>query len=200
MTIMTSLYGMDWLARCVVILVVLWKSVALVRAIQSRRPPEIWRQAAYALGFAALLSADLSLYVHPHPAVPWLRRWPSANLQHLWRWPRILFFAALASVVDVLAGPKGTAKGAGRAKAAGAALLALVTLLVFVEVTRFRCGISFYYPPRVTPRGQRYTVPEFNTVGIGPEVALARTDEQGGGSRTFHVLCFFWNRRSAIVI
>lgn len=53
---MTVPLGLDWPARCVLILVVLWKSVLLVRAFQARRPPDIWRQGAYALGFAALLS------------------------------------------------------------------------------------------------------------------------------------------------
>ncbi len=169
MTTMTFAYGMDWSARCVVILLVFWRSVRLVRAIQTRQSQDIWWEFAHVLGCAALLSADLSLYQYPSLAAPWL--WSSANLQYLLRWPGLLFFGALASVIVVLVGPRGTDKGARRFKAGGAAILAVLSLLTFVEATRFRCGVSFDTPLMSNNRGRRNAVPESASAPRLPSLA-----------------------------
>lgn len=196
---MTVPLGLDWPARCVLILVVLWKSVLLVRAFQARRPPDIWRQGAYALGFAALLVADLSLLRHPALPAPWHRPGVPADWQSLGRWPGVLFFAALLSVVAALAGAREKIKGALRAKVSAFAILSLVSLLLFVDVTRFRGAVLFTSPQTVVIRGRRHTFDTLNIVGLGPDIALARLDSwHGSDGETYRLLCFFWERRPMI--
>lgn len=196
---MTVPLGLDWPARCVLILVVLWKSVLLVRAFQARRPPDIWRQGAYAVGFAALLVADLSLLRHPALPAPWHRPGVPADWQSLGRWPGVLFFAALLSVVAALAGAREKIKGALRAKVSAFAILSLVSLLLFVDVTGFRWAVRFETPRTDPGSGRDLHNPEVYTLGIVPNIALARVDHSGK-YETYRLLCFFWEHEPSISI
>lgn len=191
--------GMDWPARCVVILLVLWKSSALVRAVQAGGKAEIMRQGAYFIGFAALLAADLSLYTHPGLVAPEPEPWSVANARFLVRFPGLLFLASLASVFALLAAPRGTAKKAVWAKAAGGVTLAFMSLLIFVEVTGFHSEV-WLERPRVHEVGRRrWTSRDFLIVGLGHDITLVRLDAVGK-DRIQRLLCFYWHRRPAINI